>query len=342
MKITAVTRCIGLVCLFLLALPVQAQDAPIPVVIDTDMARDDWMAIAYLLQRPDIEVLAITIAATGEATCDPGITNTLNLVAYLDHPTIPVACGRETPLLGTNAFPAEWRANVNAMAGITLEANPNDPIDLNAVELLRETLANAPRPVRLITLGPLTNIAELFAADPALVDQVSMIYAMGGAFDALGNVRYMMRDGNQWAEWNLYIDPLAAERVIETGVPITFVPLDATDQAPVTLDFIDRLEDSADTPNSAFVFDVLDAVRDEVDMGWHSFWDQLTAVAATDETVVTIEERTIRVVTETGNQFGRVIDDPDGFPVRVALDVDVPQFEDLYLDILNGGEISQN
>lgn len=336
MKMTTVSRFIGLICLLLLALPLQAQETRIPVVIDTDMARDDWMAIAYLLQRPDIDVIAITLSATGEASCDPGVANTMNLIAQLEHTTIPVACGRETPLLGTNTFPAEWRSTVNAMAGIALEPNPNDPIDLNAVELLRDTLADAPEPVRLITLGPLTNIAELFTADPALVDRVSMIYVMGGAFDTFGNVRYMLGGGNQWAEWNLYIDPLAAEQVIETGAPITFIPLDATDQAPVTLDFIDRLDDRSATVTSDFVLEVLTGIRDEVGMGWHSFWDQLAAVAATDETVVTIEERTIRVVTETGNQFGRVLSDPDGFPVRVALDVDVPQFEALYLDILNG------
>ena len=88
-----------------------------PFIIDTDMAADDWMAILYLLQRPDVDVRAITVTGAGEAHCQPGVQNALGLTALAGRPQIPVACGRETPLKGDHAFPMDWRKNVDALLG---------------------------------------------------------------------------------------------------------------------------------------------------------------------------------------------------------------------------------
>ena len=76
---------------------------PRPVIIDTDMAGDDWLAILYLLNRPDVSVQAITVTGTGEAHCGPGIKHALSLTALAGQPDIPVSCGRETPLQGDHA-----------------------------------------------------------------------------------------------------------------------------------------------------------------------------------------------------------------------------------------------
>ncbi len=87
--------------------PAHAQDGPRPVIIDTDLAADDWLAILYLLQRPEVSVKAITLTGAGEVHCDPGVANAMKLVALATDEAIPVACGRETPLAGDHTFPAE-------------------------------------------------------------------------------------------------------------------------------------------------------------------------------------------------------------------------------------------
>src|SRR4029453_8474891 len=79
------------------------------VVVDTDLAFDDIMALLYLLRQDDVVIDAVTIAGTGEAPCDPGVRNAIRLLALGGETDAPVACGRETPLQGTNAFPEEWR-----------------------------------------------------------------------------------------------------------------------------------------------------------------------------------------------------------------------------------------
>jgi hypothetical protein len=86
-------------------------------VIDTDMSADDVMAILYLLQRPDVAVRAITVAGTGLAHCDAGTQHARDLVALLAAGSIPVACGRETPLQGTHHFPPDWRVAADQLHG---------------------------------------------------------------------------------------------------------------------------------------------------------------------------------------------------------------------------------
>ena len=93
---------------------------PSPVIIDTDMAADDWMAILYLLNRTDITVEAITVTGAGEAHCGPGVENALKLINLAGKTNIPVACGPEVPLSGGHTFPAGWRTSVDNLLGLDL------------------------------------------------------------------------------------------------------------------------------------------------------------------------------------------------------------------------------
>ena len=72
-----------------------------PVIIDTDMAPDDWMAILFLLQHPGVDVKAITVSGTGETRCKAGVQNALNLANLAGKPEMPVACGRGDAAAGT-------------------------------------------------------------------------------------------------------------------------------------------------------------------------------------------------------------------------------------------------
>lgn len=305
-----------------------------PFIIDTDMAGDDWMAILYLLQRTDIEVRAITVTGTGEAHCDPGVQNTMNLLLLAGNPDIPVACGHETPLQGDHVFPSEWRDSVDAMAGIELPTNTNPDSELSAVELLTEQLNAAEEPVTLVTLGPLTNVAEALQAEPTLIDHLERIYIMGGAVTVPGN----LYTENTTAEWNVYVDPLAASLVFESGAPITLVGLDATNQTPMTMDFYSRITEDRTTPEAEFVYQTMTANLDGIRAGWMSFWDPLAAVASSDPSIISVEEHSLIVVTEEGAESGRTMRDDSGNPVEVAIGASAAAFESLFLDVLNGRE----
>ncbi|HEU0294899.1 MAG TPA: nucleoside hydrolase [Anaerolineales bacterium] len=342
-------KILGLGLIFLLA-ACGSQSAPRPtatpfmgeprsVIIDTDMAADDWMAILYLLQRPDLSVEAITVTGTGESHCEPGVKHALELAALAGHPDIPVSCGRETPLQGNHTFPTAWRMNVDELAGLTLPDNPTSPASQPAAELLTTTIQSSPEKTIILTLGPLTNLAEALRTTPDLKDKIEMVYIMGGAVDVSGNVGNSRAGiNNPSAEWNVYVDPHAAAIVFQSGVPITLVPLDATNDVPVTRDFVSRLKNDQGTPEATFVFEVLTQYHDFIRSGGYSFWDPLAASILTENSLATFEARTLIVIEEEGIDSGRTQASEAGASIRVAVSADGERFEQLFLDTLNRPE----
>jgi inosine-uridine nucleoside N-ribohydrolase len=313
--------------------PASASDL-YPVIIDTDMATDDWMAILFLLHRPEVDVQAITVTGTGEAHCDPGVSNALGLIALADHSPVAVACGRETPLLGDHVFPQAWRDFVDGMAGMTLPGGENPISGLNAVQLLIQTIQSSPVKVTLLALGPLTNVAEALQSEPALTDNIRMIYIMGGAVTVPGNLGVEVEE-NTKAEWNIYIDPHAANVVFSSGVSVTLVGLDATSQAPVTMDFFQRLGSAQDTPSAVFAYELLSRMQDFIQSGTYYFWDPLAAGIMVDEDLASVLDFHLCVLEDEGPEVGRTVT-LDGCPsVWVAVSADGSRFEQVFIDGLN-------
>jgi pyrimidine-specific ribonucleoside hydrolase len=306
-----------------------------PIVIDTDMAADDWLAILYLLGRSDVDVQAITLTGAGEAHCSAGTRNALDLVALAGRPEIPVACGRETPLEGDHAFPTEWRQRVDDLLGLRLPENSKEASSESAVELLIRTIQGSTQKVHLIALGPLTNVGELLEAEPGMVVNLEMITVMGGAVHVSGNVGSSSNIENEVAEWNIYVDPRAAALVFGSGAPITLVPLDATNYAPLTMDFYKRLEMDRTTSVAEFVYRVLTAQEENIRSGWYYFWDPLAAAIATEEGLSTFQEMPLVVVEGEGAESGRTLESERGFIMRVAMAADRARFETLFLDAVN-------
>jgi pyrimidine-specific ribonucleoside hydrolase len=304
------------------------------VIIDTDMAFDDWLGILYLLQRPDIKVLAITVVGTGEAHCAPGMRNALELIQLAGESGIPVACGRETPLEGGHEFPIEWRERVDDLAGLDLPASSESPQTRDAVELLTELISSSPENVTVLALGPLTNIAEALTASPALAGQIEVLYIMGGAVRAAGNVSFVVPE-NEVAEWNFYADPLAAQMVFESGTPITLIPLDATNDVPMTAGFYALLGSQRLNPVAEFAYAAMEQHYAAIESGQYSFWDTLAAAILADESLADFEEMRLSVVAAEGPTSGQTVIDPDGAVINVATYANRAYFENFFLQMLN-------
>jgi pyrimidine-specific ribonucleoside hydrolase len=308
---------------------------PKPVVINTDMGADDWMAILYLLQRTDLSIKAITIAGTGMGRCTPGVQHALGLVALAGHAPIPVVCGRETPLNGNHAFPDSWRIAADTFmgTGLTLPEGQSPVSEKTAVNLLASTIQLSPQKVTLLSLGPLTTIAELLQSNPADAENIEMIYAMGGAVRVPGNVSAGLID-NQVAEFNIYIDPSAANIVFKSGVPITLVPLDATNQVKITDDFYRKLQAGHLTPEAIWIYELFTRERGYF-QAQDYFWDQLAAAVLTDESLVTFENGTLCVVEDEGPQSGQTKMQAGCPDIRFAVSANATRFEQTFLDTLN-------
>ena len=301
------------------------------VVIDTDSLPDDWMAIAYLLGHPDVDVRAITVAGSAALGCGDGVRQVLRLLALFDRPDVPVACGRSTLTPGGHPFPAEWRGhNLELMDQVPLPEPIAEAIDQPAPDLLATVLRASETPVTILALGPLTNILDTFTAEPGLRDRVAEIVIMGGALDVAGNT------GSGPAEWNLFVDPAAASHVFRAGRPVALIALDATNDAPIDRAAADEVRAAVAAPGGRFVADLLDAQADFVATGEYFFWDPLAAVALTDPRIAGFLRERLDVVA-TGDESGRVVRSPLGGEVSIAVSADAAAFRRTFLQVLNSG-----
>jgi inosine-uridine nucleoside N-ribohydrolase len=191
-------------------------------------------------------------------------------------------------------------------------------------------------PITIVAVGPLTNIAEALQKSPEISTNIKEIYIMGGAVEVEGNVgKSGVGIQNKYAEWNIYIDPAAANIVFNSGIPIILVPLDATRDVPVTRNFHGVLDKNRNTPTANLVYDMLTANLDFVDSGGFQFWDSLTAAIFTDQSIASFQDMSLVVVEDEGSESGRIKSDPNGARVKVAVVANQRKFEQIFLTILN-------
>jgi pyrimidine-specific ribonucleoside hydrolase len=300
------------------------------------MGSDDWIAALLLLRSPQVKVKGITVTGVGLTRGELGVRNAMALAALAGKAEIPVAGGRTTPLRGTAHFPDDWRDSADRLCGLSLATNDSLPASQSAPELITSLAQIADHSLDIVATGPLTNVAEALTRDSTLASRVRMIYIMGGAVDVPGNV-FNKHPSNKVAEWNIFVDPHAAAVVLASGAPVTLVPLDATNKAPVTREFYLRLAQRHTTPWADFVFRVLTKRLESILNFEYFFWDPLAAAIAIHERYTTgISERSIRIVETEGPHAGQTeAVSEGGFPVRVCTGAERADFEDFFLDTLN-------
>jgi inosine-uridine nucleoside N-ribohydrolase len=310
------------------------------VLIDTDVDIDDWMAILYLLLHPGVDVLGLTVTGAGAAHLSHGVRNALGLVALAGQPTVPVAAGARAPLRYSNCFPASVRGPIDATYNVPLPANPHPPVPAGAATFLLETLRAAPGPVTVLAIGGGTNLGALVHEHPDVAAKIARVVMMGGAIRVPGNVNAVDPDySNTVAEWNIFIDPLGAKYLFESGVTLTLVPLDASNFVPLDLPFYDRLQQRHVTPAAAFIYQALTADLAFVQSGNFFAWDPLAAAILTEPSIGRFGDLRLSIVQELDEEedhSAQLVETPGGAPVRAALWADASAFYRLWLDVING------
>jgi len=197
------------------------------IIIDTDPGQDDAVAILVALGSPDeLDVLGIT-AVAGNVPLELTQKNARIVCELANRPDMLVFAGCDRPL-GRQLVTAEHVHGKTGLDGPSL-ADPKMPIqDDHAVDFIIKSLREAAsNTITLCPLGPLTNIATAFQKAPDIIPRVQEIVLMGGAYFEVGNI-------TPTAEFNIYVDPEAADIVFKSGAPIVVLPLDVTHKALVT------------------------------------------------------------------------------------------------------------
>ncbi|MFP5332555.1 MAG: nucleoside hydrolase [Acidimicrobiia bacterium] len=192
----------------------------IPIVIDCDPGHDDAIALMLAAASSELELAAVTTVA-GNTRLERTTANAIRVLDLLGL-DVPVASGADRPFV-RELVVAEYVHGATGLDGPTLLPPSRDPEAVHAVPFLAELLRHADRPVTLVPIGPLTNIALLLATYPELADRIERIVLMGGSMGQ-GNV-------TPSAEFNIYVDPEAAHRVFASGLDVTMIGLDVTHRA---------------------------------------------------------------------------------------------------------------
>ena len=208
---------------------------PIPIIIDTDPGIDDALAIALAVRSSVLRVLAVT-TVYGNAPVARTARNAAHLLERMGVSSIPVYAGATRPLVRELAVAAETHGEEGlGHAAIPAEVTPGRAPRVEAPQALVQLLAGAEQPVTLVALGPLTNLALALALDrEACSRSVHEIVWMGGSAGAPGNTTPV-------SEFNAWCDPEAARCVLESGIPLRMVGLDATRCIFMGADLVDQL-----------------------------------------------------------------------------------------------------
>lgn len=260
----------------------------------------------------------------------------LRLLDRLHAPQIPVSCGREAPLAGLHAFPDPWRERADAGSGLDLPHTERTRDASNAVDLILAMSKEHPG-IHLLTLGPVTNLADALQTDPSLAGRLGAVTVMGGALHAPGNlVCCGAPDDNHVAEWNIYVDPHAAQVLVDSGIQPSFVSLDGTSQVPVTRAFASRAMDAPSSAGRRVLADLFAANPFMTD-GSYFLWDPLAAMLAAGYPIGSFSPAAIKVEEAEGPESGYTRPIDGAANIQYLATVDPSAAEDTLLRALNGG-----
>ncbi len=222
------------------------------LVIDTDTASDDAVALMLALDAPGVTVEAITTVA-GNVPLPQATRNALVTLEFLGA-DVPVHPGRTGPLVRPLETAQEVHGH-DGLGGARLPEPVRAPRGEHAVETLIRLARENPGELTLVTLGPLSNVAAALLIEPGLLRLCRRVYCMAGAPDAWGNVTAV-------AEYNVWADPEAAAIVLAADGDITLIGWNVSRESAVITDADQERLRAMNTPRADFVLDVNTAVAD--------------------------------------------------------------------------------
>ena len=207
------------------------------LIIDCDPGHDAATAIFMALAHSDQYNLRAVTTVCGNNTLEK-ITKNAHYILSVVKSEVEVAKGPETPLINEPIISAEFHGD-SGMDGPTLEVETTSKdSDKSAVELMADILRDAKEKVTILALGPLTNVALLIKAYPQYLHKIERISLMGGGV-CHGNI-------TPYAEFNIYVDPEAAQIVFSSGLPIVMCGLDVTEQVEILKEDYEYLRKHSD------------------------------------------------------------------------------------------------
>jgi len=283
--------------------------APIRVIFDTDFSvppQDDGMALALALKSPELQILAVTTVA-GNDTMQRATSDALRELEIAGRTDIPVYRGANRPWMHEKS---DWAATVHGKwwsdeppptppGGFAKRKAENE----SAMDYIIRTVNANPGQITIIAIGPLTNIAMAIRQEPGFAQRVKSLAIMGGAIASLadggGNI-------TPNAEFNIWVDPEAAQVVFRSGIPIVLTPLNVTRKTNFTKEYFDKII-AVDTPLTRLMKDRMSAGYAANPNRRGAMFDELTVASLIDPTLVKTVDLMVDVDVNKGPDYGTTV-----------------------------------
>lgn len=301
------------------------------IILDVDTGIDDAIAIILATRSPELEVMGIT-TVSGNIDLESATRNTLRVLTLLGKENeVNVYKGAEKPLKRAIRYAVEIHGK-SGMAGQLENIDVTHRETKSAIDFIIETIKAYPHEITMIMTGPETNFALALEKAPEIAQLVKAIVVMGGVVDGRGNESPV-------AEFNIAIDPEAANAVFNCGAEVTMVGLDVTKKALLTKAHFEGLDESSKV--SSFVMNVTHSYMERfyLDNGVYgcAMHDPLAVATCIDPTLVVAKPYYVGVETNSIFCDGQTVCDFAGRwqkapNVKVALEVDSERFLKLLIE----------
>jgi purine nucleosidase len=309
------------------------------IIIDCDVGIDDALALILAFHSPELEVKAIT-GVNGNVPVDTVFNNIQKVLSLIQPQQRPfIAKGADQPLKGKPVYAYSVHGE-DGLGGASIERREGGEwwqiFRGRGDELITKMARQYPDEMTLIAIGPLTNLAFGLKKDPEGMGKLKGMVIMGGAIRTKGNI-------TPHAEFNLFVDPLAAKMVLESGLPITLVPLDVTHQVSLIPQVIEERVRPINNVFSQFVIGATgyNPIDQRFQRGSKVFHlhDPLAVGVVIDPNLVRKERVSISVETQEGERYGQTSEVLGGKVSKdqkmdVCLGINSEKFLELFLSRL--------
>lgn len=307
-----------------------APGSPLPIVIDTDPGIDDCLALLLALNSPELDVRGISISY-GNTIVENAYRNCVEILRRAKHRArVTIGIGARRPLKRQ----LQVADDTHGPSGLGYADVPPAGVILDYVRPLERMLEAQGQPVTLVTLGPVTSLALVLRANPALVrDKVGRHVAMIGNVEAPGNQ-------TRFSEFNAWCDPEALATVLAAEIPTEMIGLDVTRKLIMKGTEVERLAQQSPWLHDALRFYVEFHQKQE-GLDGAVINDVLAIAYLLQPDVLTFSDLRLAVDLEDGQSRGRTKLDPKGSFARVAMDVHPPPVRRMLFERVLAGAIAE-
>jgi len=312
---------------------------PVPVIIDCDPGIDDAVAIMLAASNPDFDIKAIT-TVSGNLQAQQCAENAIRILDMIGASEIPVVPGPSKPLV--RPYPRDpFSHGTDGLAELGLPSPSRSCNSGYAPDVIVDLVRKYPNQIRIFALGPLTNLALAIMKEPDLPNLVLDVICIGGSFgfDAVGTAR--ATGDNPASEWNIYVDPEAAQIVFDSGIKLTAIGLDVATHPDLELSVEHRRKlKNSGSKQAKFLLGVTSFVEKGGFGSYCGLIDSLAIATAINKEVINTTVVKVAVETQSVLSLGQtVVDHRENFAwsninkLTVARTFD----PDLFFDILLNG-----